>query len=176
MLEVGAAGLRGWTELVVYPDAFRVDRSHVDAAGVLHEWEDELIGESWEAGPLILSWADVCEDLADPRAGFCVAVHEIAHKLDLLDGALDGTPLLPRTWQREWARDFEAAYERFVQRVDRGRRTRIDAYAAESPDEFFAVLSEYHFSQPALLEREMLDVARHLHRFYGPSPFAGAVD
>ena len=87
-------GLRGWSQLIVYPDAFRVNRSHVDAAGVLHEWEDELIGEAWDAGPVILSWADVQADCEDPRAGFCVAVHEIAHKLDVLDGALDGTPPL----------------------------------------------------------------------------------
>src|SRR3546814_7088396 len=93
----------------LYPDAFRVNRSHVDAAGVLHEWEDDLIGESWESGPLILSWADVQADLDEPDAGFCVAVHEMAHKLDALDGVLDGTPPLPRAWQREWARDFQAA-------------------------------------------------------------------
>jgi Mlc titration factor MtfA (ptsG expression regulator) len=36
------------------------------------------------------------------------------------------------------------------------------------------VASEYHFSAPRLLEREMPAVAAHLRRFYGPSPFAGA--
>src|SRR5690606_18802058 len=48
LLEFGAEGMRGWRELIVYPDAFRVNRSHVDAAGVLHEWDDELAGEAWE--------------------------------------------------------------------------------------------------------------------------------
>src|SRR3546814_4320867 len=71
LLEFGEQGLHGWTQLIVYPDAFRVNRSHVDAAGVLHEWEDDLIGESWESGPLILSWADVQADLDEPAAGFC---------------------------------------------------------------------------------------------------------
>src|SRR5690606_28987227 len=136
-------------------DAFRVNRSHVDAAGVLHEWEDELIGESWDSGPLILSWADVQADLDEPDAGFCVAVHEMAHKLDALDGALDGTPPLPRTWQREWARDFQAAFDAFVAEVDSGRHTAIDAYAAEAPEEFFAVCSEYHFSDPRALQATM---------------------
>src|SRR3546814_23916 len=88
LLEFGEQGLHGWTQLIVYPDAFRVNRSHVDAAGVLHEWEDDLIGESWESGPLILSWADVQADLDEPDAGFCVAVHEMAHKLDALDGVV----------------------------------------------------------------------------------------
>lgn len=172
LLEFGHEGLHGWSQLIVYPDAFRVNRSHVDAAGVLHEWEDELIGESWGSGPLILSWADVEADLDEPDAGFCVAVHEMAHKIDGLDGVLDGTPPLPRAWQREWARDFQAAFDGFADAVDAGRETAIDSYAAEAPEEFFAVCSEYHFSDPRLLARALPQVAAHLARFYGPSPFA----
>jgi MtfA peptidase len=171
LLEVGERGLRGWSQLIVYPDAFRVNRSHVDAAGVMHEWEDELIGEAWDAGPVILSWADVEADCQDPRAGFCVAAHEIAHKLDALDGILDGTPPLPSAWEREWARDFQAAYEAIGAQVDRGGKTRIDGYAAEAPEEFFAVATEYHFSDPATLREAMPAVADHLRRYYGPSPF-----
>jgi hypothetical protein len=172
LLEFGAEGLHGWSQLLVYPDAFRVGRTHVDAAGVLHEWDDELIGEAWDQGPVILSWADVQADLAEPDTGFCVAVHEIAHKLDVLDGVLDGTPPLPAAWQRQWADDFQQAYDALVRDVDRRRRTLIDGYAAEAPEEFFAVCSEYHFSDPRTLKRAMPKVAAHLERFYGPSPFA----
>ncbi|WP_432277847.1 zinc-dependent peptidase [Lysobacter stagni] len=172
LIEFGREGLRGWSQLIVYPDAFRVDRTHVDAAGVLHEWEDELIGEAWDQGPVILSWADVLADCEDPRAGFCVAAHEMAHKIDVLDGVLDGTPPLPRPWQREWARDFQTAYDALAKQVDAGRRTTIDGYAAEAPEEFFAVVTEYHFSDPRSLRKAMPEVAAHLQRFYGPSPFA----
>lgn len=172
LMEFGVAGLRGWSQLIVYPDAFRVRRSHIDAAGVLHEGQHELIGEAWEAGPVILSWADVVADCADPRAGFCVAVHEIAHKLDALDGLLDGTPPLSGAWQRGWARDFQLAYDALVADLDAGRETAIDGYAAEAPEEFFAVATEYHFSDPRTLRAAMPKVAAHLQRFYGPSPFA----
>lgn len=171
VLEIGVAGLRGWSQLIVYPDAFRVHRSHVDAAGVLHEGEDELIGEAWDAGPVVLSWADVLTDCAAPRDGFCVAVHEIAHKLDGLDGELDGTPPLPRDWHAEWVRDFQSAFDAINARVERGKRTAIDGYAAESPDEFFAVASEYHFSAPERLRHAYPAVAGHLARLYGPPPF-----
>jgi Mlc titration factor MtfA (ptsG expression regulator) len=140
LLELGEVGLRGWSQLIVYPDAFRVQRSHVDAAGVLHQWDDELIGESWDSGPLILSWADIQADIADPHAGYCVAVHEMAHKIDALDGAIDGTPPLPRDWQREWAKDFQTAYDTFCAQVDRGRDTLIDPYAAEAPEDIAKVL------------------------------------
>lgn len=172
LLEFGEEGLHGWSQLIVYPDAFRVQRTHVDAAGVLHEWQDELIGEAWDAGPLVLSWADVENDCAHPREGFCVATHEMAHKLDVLDGLLDGTPPLPRPWQRQWAKDFQAAYDALVAEVEAGREPEIDAYAAESPEEFFAVATEYHFSDPATLRAGMPAVAEHLERLYGPAPFA----
>nr|WP_243713637.1 M90 family metallopeptidase [Luteimonas terrae] len=174
LLEFGEEGLHGWSQLIVYPDAFRVNRSHVDAAGVMHEWDDELIGEAWESGPLVLSWADVEADIAEPDAGFCVAVHEMAHKIDALDGVLDGTPPLPRDWQRAWARDFQRSFDAFVARVDGGEDLPIDPYAAEAPEEFFAVCSEYHFSAPALLREVLPDVAAHLVRLYGTSPMDAA--
>lgn len=170
LLEFGAEGLHGWSQLIVYPDAFRVNRSHVDAAGVFHQWDDELIGEAWDSGPLILSWADVEADLDDPHAGFCVAVHEMAHKLDALDGVLDGTPPLPRDWQRAWAAEFQQAYDAFVARVDAGEDLPLDPYAAEAPEEFFAVCSEYHFSAPDVLRETLPGVAAQLERLYGPSP------
>ncbi|HDS1598011.1 TPA: zinc-dependent peptidase [Stenotrophomonas maltophilia] len=170
LLEFGEVGLEGWSQLIVYPDAFRVHRSHMDAAGVLHEWDDELIGESWDSGPLILSWADVQADLAAPHEGYCVAVHEMVHKLDALDGAMDGTPPLPRAWQREWAATFQRAYDAFCAQVDAGEETLIDPYAAEAPEEFFAVASEYHFSAPDLLQKALPEVAAQLRRFYGEPP------
>ncbi len=167
LLEFGREGLHGWRELLVYPDAFRVQRSHQDAHGVLHEWDDDLIGEAWEHGPVILSWADVRADIAAPRDGFCVVAHEIAHKLDALDGAMDGTPPLPRDWQVQWASDFQRAYDTLCARVDAGDDSPIDDYATESPEEFFAVCTEYHFSDPARLRDAMPEVAAHLQRFYG---------
>lgn len=175
LIEFGEHGLRGWSQLIVYPDAFRVQRSHIDAAGVLHEGHDELIGEAWDAGPVILSWADILADCDEPRAGFCVAVHEIAHKLDLLDGVLDGTPLLPRAWQKAWAQDFQRAFDALVASVEAGHETPMDAYAAEAPEEFFAVATEYHFSDPRTLRDAFPEVAAHLQRLYGPSPFAAAI-
>ena len=167
LLEFGREGLHGWSQLLVYPQAFRVQRNHMDAQGVLHEWDDELIGEAWERGPVVLSWADVRTDIATPSDGFCVVAHEIAHKLDALDGAMDGTPPLPRDWQKQWASDFQRAYEALCADVDDGRDTAIDPYAAESPEEFFAVCTEHHFSDVATLRKAMPEVAAHLQRFYG---------
>ena len=174
VLELGVHALRGWREVIVYPGEFKVQRSHEDAAGVVTEGDEVLVGEAWERGPLILSWADVATDLAQPWDGFNVVAHEIAHKLDLLDGAADGVPELPRALSRRtWIAVFQAAYDRHVRAVERGRRTAIDAYAAEGADEFFAVVSELHFSDPAPLVRAEPEVAALLTAYYGPAPGAG---
>lgn len=171
VLELGFQWLRGWHEVILYPAAFRVRRRHQDEdTGVVSEWPDELAGEAWEQGPLILSWEDIEADLADPFAGYALIAHEIAHKLDLLDGVSDGTPPMPPGLSlREWTRTMQAAYERLCAELDAGRETPIDAYAAEAPDEFFAVASEYFFSAPTLLRQAMPEVFALLQRFYRPS-------
>ncbi|MBN8728308.1 MAG: zinc-dependent peptidase [Xanthomonadales bacterium] len=170
VLNLGPGWLSGWREVIVYPGEFRVRREHHDeATGVVTEIEDDLIGEAWERGPLILSWADVATDLAHPFDGFNVVVHEIAHKLDLLDGAMNGTPRLPSgVPRRDWVAAMQPAYDALVRAVERGRPTLIDPYASESVEEFFAVASELHFSDPHTLERAAPAVAAVLGRFYGP--------
>jgi Mlc titration factor MtfA (ptsG expression regulator) len=170
VLHLGFEWLAGWREVIVYPGEFRVKREHHDEhTGVVTEGEDELIGEAWERGPVILSWADIATDLAHPFDGFNVVAHEIAHKLDMLDGAMNGVPRLPPgIARREWIETLQSAYDALVRAVERGRDTFIDPYAAESPDEFFAVVSELHFSDPAGLARAAPAVAAMLDRFYGP--------
>jgi len=48
--------------------------------------------------------------------------------------------------------------------------TKIDPYAAESPAEFFAVLSEVFFVEPTLLRHEYLAVYQQFARFYRQEP------
>ena len=55
VLHLGFDWLAGWREVIVYPGEFRVKREHHDErSGVVTEGEDDLIGEAWERGPLIL--------------------------------------------------------------------------------------------------------------------------
>lgn len=195
LLGIGDAGLRGWSEVIVHPGAFRVEHGR---HGVPHDMDDlEVVedgfedreGESWQYGPMVLSWADLAAEIAEPEPGYQLVIHEMAHKLDALDGVMDGTPPLPRDWQRAWARDFGAAFEALNAELDAREataarngvhddeepdderiETTIDAYAAEAPEEFFAVCSEYHFTAPDVLRAAFPAVATHLERFYGPAP------
>lgn len=168
VLDLGFDWLRGWREVIVYPGEFRVRREHHDDhTGVVTEGDDVLIGEAWERGPLILSWADIEQDLDDPHSGYNVVAHEVAHKLDMLDGAADGVPPLPAGMDRRtWIAAFQRAYDKHAAAVDDGVETVIDPYAAESPDEFFAVVCETWFSAPEQIEREAPELAPLLRRFF----------
>jgi Mlc titration factor MtfA (ptsG expression regulator) len=174
VLHLGYDALAGWRDVIVYPGEFRVKREHHDEdSGVVTTGDDDLIGEAWEHGPLVLSWADVATDLAHPFDGFNVVVHEIAHKLDMRDGAMNGVPLLPPSiGRREWVAIMQPAYDAFVRAVERGRDRLVDPYAAQSVDEFFAVTSELHFSDPRTLRSAMPGVAALLARYYGPAAVA----
>lgn len=171
VLELGLRWLAGWHEVILYPSSFRVHRRHHDEdSGVVTEWPDELAGEAWERGPLILSWQEIEADLDDPFSGYALAAHEVAHKLDMLDGVCDGTPPMPSGLSvREWAATMEAAYRELRATLECSGASAIDPYAAEAPDEFFAVTSEYFFSAPEILREAMPSVHRLLQRFYRPS-------
>jgi Mlc titration factor MtfA (ptsG expression regulator) len=166
ILELGLDWYSGWSGIVVYPGDFRVRRSEVDQDGVLHEWDDELAGEAMPGGPVVLSW-----DAAANEADMNVVIHEFAHKLDMLSGAADGMPPLHAGMDRRaWRAAFEEAYRGFSDALDRGKDTWLDPYAAEHPSEFFAVVSEAFFQQPAETRRRYPDVYEQLKLFYRQDP------
>lgn len=172
VVSLGYEWLAGWRQVIVYGDAFRVRREwHDDESGVVSEADDWLAGEAWQHGPLVLSLADIQADLDDPHAGFNLVAHEVAHKLDMLDGHSDGVPPLPdRDRHRRWLATFQAAFDALRAQVDAGRETFLDPYAAEAPDEFFAVASEAYFSCPRALAQAHPDLHAELRAFYGVEP------
>jgi len=167
VLNLGLDHYRGWVGIVVYPGDFIIPRSIMDEAGVVHEYDDPVLGEAWEGGPVLISWFDQAED-AD---GVNVVIHEFAHKLDMENGTVDGMPRLPADMlRRDWVAAFEPAYGDFCQRVDSGEETLLDPYGAEHPAEFFAVMSEAFFETPELLRDEYPAVFEQLRRFYRQNP------
>jgi MtfA peptidase len=163
---------RGWVEVIVYPGEFVAEYEHMDEHGIVHQVAEPMAGESWLAGPVILSWEDV-QEMRGGRTGYNVVLHEFAHKLDMLNGEANGFPPLHSGMDRAgWSAAFNAAYENFCGRVDRNEPTGIDPYAAEHPAEFFAVLSETFFESPGAVRAEYGEVYRQLAAFYRQDPAA----
>ena len=160
----------GWREVIVYPDSFVVDHKVHDENGIVHEIRRVEGGEAWEQGPVILSWAD-----AHPGDdAHNVILHEFAHKLDMLNGVANGMPPLHADMSRAaWTETLSAAYDDLYRQLEHHHYSAIDPYAGESPAEFFAVLSEAFFEQPARLYRAYPGVYAQLRQFYRQDPLAG---
>jgi hypothetical protein len=170
ILKLGLDWYDGWHSIIVYPDAFIPNRTKIDAAGVVHQNDAALAGEAWGRGPVIVSWADVLGTGKKP--GHNVVIHEMAHKLDLLNGDANGFPPLHRRMDRRtWPRVFSNTWDRLQQEHRNGADLPIDRYALESPAEFFAVASEQFFETPANLREHLPDVYRQLEQFYRQHPF-----
>jgi MtfA peptidase len=166
ILELGLDWYSGWSGIVVYPGDFRVRRESVDEDGVVHEWDDELAGEAFPGGPVVLSWDAAAHD---PEMN--VVIHEFVHKLDMLNGQADGVPPLHDGMSRSrWSKVFEDAYQGLCEALERGRDTWLDPYAAEHPSEFFAVISEAFFRDPRETRRRYPDVYEQLALFFRQDP------
>lgn len=158
----------GWRSVILYPGDFRVPKEEIDEAGVVHQWQAELSGEAWPQGPVILSWQAAAHP-ATPQTN--IVLHEFAHKLDMRNGHADGCPPLHAGMsEAAWASDFAKAYAKFCAQLETGDYVRIDAYAAESPAEFFAVLSEVFFVDPAVLQADFPEIYQQLRSFYRQDP------
>ncbi len=170
ILNLGMRWYRDWKTVVVVPDIFVEEHSEEDGAGVVREWEEENSGESWDEGPVVLSWKDV-EDSGWGN-GYNVVIHEAAHRLDLTDGAINGRPALHGGMSAvEWQEVFSRAFHDFTRKSRRGKRKNLDGYAADSDSEFFAVASEFFFEKPSALKSDFPDVYRLLSHFYRQDPY-----
>lgn len=162
---------RNWLEIIVYPGKFILDHEYTDEHGIVHTVQMAASGESWLAGPVILSWEDVTD--TDNKRGYNVVIHEFAHKLDMLNGAANGFPPLHGNMDaRTWTAIFSEAFEVFCEQVEKEEALVIDPYAATSPAEFFAVLSEAFFVKPAEIKHYFPKVYQQLTAFYQQDPAA----
>jgi len=158
----------GFENIVVYPGEFVPRWEWQDDAGVVHRNDEPLAGEAMEQGPVVLSWPDVAAASDWEATGMNLVIHEFAHKIDMRDGDANGCPPLPPELSAaQWRATLSEAYDDFAARVDAGEDTAIDPYAAHSPGEFFAVLSEVFFADPLALRREYEAVYGLFATFYG---------
>jgi Mlc titration factor MtfA (ptsG expression regulator) len=155
----------------LYPSTFSSVQKHVDALGIVTEGEIHRLGESWDSGTVILAWDAVAHGARDIDDGQNVTIHEFAHQLDHDDGPTDGAPSLPSTSAyRSWARVFQANYNDFLDRLEAGENTVMDAYGATNPAEFFAVATETFLEKPKQLYQERPELYEELRSYFGLDP------
>ncbi|MGM0541860.1 MAG: zinc-dependent peptidase [Pseudomonadota bacterium] len=163
--------IHNWNQILVYPTAFHNGRNTVfNAQGLLQSLAGVESGETHYQGGIIIDWAD---DQPHPLRKHAnqVLLHEMAHKLDMLDGDTNGHPPLHSNMSHQaWYEAFETAFKTLNQQLQQGKFTAFNPYAATNPAEFFAVSTEYFFEAPQLLNRLFPKVYQQLTLFYRQDP------
>jgi Mlc titration factor MtfA (ptsG expression regulator) len=139
------------------------------AKGVVVESPGAVDGEAHHAdGPIMLVWSSARREAANPRAGRDVVLHEFSHKLDMLDGTIDGTPPIADPVQR--ARWVEVCTTEYRAVLDGTGGPLLRPYAGTNPGEFFAVATEAFFTRPLGLRDAKPELYDVLAGFYRQDP------
>lgn len=156
--------------IVVYPSSVVIPpqaRSMFDPGARPEAGETPVLGVAHRGGAVVLAWDSALSGARDPRDGRNVVIHELAHKIDFLDGSADGTPPLSSgSARRAWIAAFAPAYLAHRERAERGQASFLDDYAVTNEAEYFAVATEAFFEKPRALARELPDVYAALRQFY----------
>lgn len=84
---------------------------------------------------------------------------------------MDGAPGLgDKAAYEQWSAVFWDEYERLRANIGAGQPTLLDPYAATDPAEFFAVVTEVFFGQPAELEQQHPGLYQQLRAYYRLDP------
>ncbi|WP_444998404.1 M90 family metallopeptidase [Aliikangiella sp. IMCC44359] len=156
--------------IYVYPAAFITAHEGKDAAGVLHNQQRVLSGESWELGKVVLSWQDSKQGAKNFSDGHNVVIHEFAHQLDQETGAANGAPFLKHKNRHCWSHVLSKEFENLQFQARHGEDSLLDYYGATNPAEFFAVASEAFFERPAEFLKNYPQLYKQLEGFYHVNP------
>ena len=168
--EVGLDAVDALETIIVHPRTIAIRGVHHEGDGMMSDSTRYLTGEAHDnRGPLLLSWSSVNRETRSRRTRRNVVIHEVAHKLDMIDGVIDGTPPLDDEDALDrWARVSGTAYRS----LRYGGDEVIDAYGATDTAEFFAVVSELFFSAPHDMRGAHPELYTCYRDFYGQDPAA----
>ena len=160
------------TTIIIHPTTFAIPGVRAtDIRGMVDAGERPLLGEAHhDRGPILLAWDQVVAGARHRGRGHNVVFHEFAHKVDMLDGVVDGTPLLPNKVALDrWIAVCTAELD-LMRRGEAGPL--LDDYGATDPGEFFAVATEVFFDRPIDCREIKPDLYEVLAAFYRQDPAA----
>lgn len=129
------------------------------------------LGESWQNGPVVLSWNSVIGGTMNITDGRNVVLHEFSHRLDQEDGVADGAPILEhRSSYATWARVLSKEYLTLRSKRKKHRRSVMRKYGATNPAEFFAVISESFFEKSRQMKKKHPDLYNELKDYFKVDP------
>ncbi|MCL1593053.1 MAG: zinc-dependent peptidase [Actinomycetia bacterium] len=166
ILGLERAYFRDVGSIIMYPTGVVVEgrRGSPSVRGLETESIVPILGEAALHGPMVIAWDSVRHAAAHPETGHNVVYHEFAHKIDMADGAADGTPPMTAQLRDSWESIAEVEYVKLQE--GRDRHPFLDPYGAVNRAEFFAVATEFFFDQPIAMKRHLPDLYDVLCAFY----------
>jgi Mlc titration factor MtfA (ptsG expression regulator) len=158
-------GYPGWEwhrirEVLVYPSRFTREFETGDTPA--HRTLG-MVGTGAMNRLMILSKPDLLAGFRNAGDKRNVGLHEFAHLVDLSDGAVDGVPEVGLG--RDAVGPWIDLMRRTMAEIEAGRSD-ISRYALTSEAEFFAVVSEYFFERPGVMQRKHPDLYAALERIF----------
>ncbi len=146
-------------EVLLYPGAFNED---FDQAGSDRPFGGMVGNGAMQHVMIITKW-QLRQGFINNQDANNTAIHEFVHLIDKMDGTMDGVPeiILERKYVSQWKNLMDTTIGQMKM-----YGSDINMYGATSPVEFFAVISEYFFEQPDLLNANHPDLYEMLGKIY----------
>ncbi len=153
--------------ILVYPSAYVNNQ----LSGNGPQGGTVVLGESWQNGPVVLSWDNVLGGTTNINDAQNVVIHEFAHQLDQEDGSGDGAPILEtRNQYATWGAILGSEYKNLQQKIFKRRKTVLRRYGGTNPAEFFAVATETFFEKPKKMNKYHPELYTELKKYYKLDP------
>lgn len=146
-------------EILLYPGNFNTDYEQQGNERLV----SGMVGTGSLENIMILSKWELRQGFINRKNNRNMALHEFVHLIDKMDGSLDGVPEI--LLQRKFVPQWKQLLEQEMENVRRGQSD-IDLYAATSPVECFAVVSEYFFEQPEIFSEQHPDLHALLQQIF----------
>lgn len=147
------------TEVLIYPNSFN---HNFETSGGERQILG-MVGTGAMNGTMILSKQALHHGFQNAKDKQNTAIHEFVHLVDSADGAIDGIPesLLGKQYVLPWINLISEE----IKKIKAGKSD-INPYGATNRTEFFAVVSEYFFEQPQLLQSKHPELYAMLERIF----------
>ncbi len=135
-------------EVLLYPDSFNHENFNPEDP---EKNTLGVVGTGPYQNVMVLSQKSLRESFINKTGKGNVAIHEFVHLIDKTDGDTDGIPefMMNRQYIVPWLDLMQKEIQKIYD-----NHSDIDAYGIVSRAEFFAVVSEYFFERPDLLQEK----------------------
>ena len=150
-------------EVLLYPDFFNDD---FDQKGKNRDVLG-MVGDGALNNTMILSRRELRAAFQNKTGKTNTAIHEFVHLVDKTDGSVDGIPefFLDKQFVLPWLQLIQKGIKDII-----NEQSDINPYGATNEAEFFAVVSEYFFERPDLLQNNHPELYDLLSKVFRQKP------